>query len=89
MNRRFKFIEREFMIDPDLKIDSKDIKRIVNGRLNADMIFGLDKEYPSRVKVLSEESPSITIRMKENDKKPLYFINNLLNLIKELQNVEK
>ena len=53
------------------------------------MIFGLDKEYPSRVKVLSEESPSITIRMKENDKKPLYFINNLLNLIKELQNVEK
>lgn len=63
--------------------------RFRNGRLNADMIFGLDKEYPSRVKVLSEESPSITIRMKENDKKPLYFINNLLNLIKELQNVEK
>lgn len=37
MNRRFKFIEREFMIDSDLEIDSKDIKRIVNGRLNADL----------------------------------------------------
>lgn len=85
-----------------LKLPAKDIgcieitekNRVVtlrfrNGRLNAETVFGLDKEFPSRVKVLSEKSPAVTIRMKENDKKPLEFINNLLNLINELQNPKK
>ncbi len=63
--------------------------RFGSGCLTPDIVFGLDKVYPSRVKVLSEDSPAIRIRMKESDKKPLEFINNLLNLINELKITEK
>lgn len=63
--------------------------RFQGGRVTPGLVFGLDNAYPSRVRLLSEETPSIRIRMKETDKKPLEFINNLLNLINELQNRSK
>ena len=63
--------------------------RFANGRITPEVVFGLDKKYPARVKLLSDETPSIRIIMRENDKKPIEFINNLLNLIKELQNAKK
>lgn len=58
-------------------------------RVTPDLLFGLDKKYPSRVKLLSGDCPSIRVNMRESDKNALEFINNLLNLINELQNAEK
>lgn len=58
-------------------------------KINAGIVFGLEKKYPKRVKVMSDEMPSVKVMMKDSDKNPLEFINNLLNLIKELQNAEK
>lgn len=58
-------------------------------KLTPEIIFALDKKYPKRVKLLSDETPSLRILMKESDKNSLEFINNLLNLIKELQNETK
>ena len=58
-------------------------------RLTPEVVFGLDKRYPSRVKLPSDKKPSIRITMTERDKDILGFINNLLILIKELQNGNK
>ena len=55
-------------------------------KLTPEVIFGLDNKCPGRVKLLSEEKPSIRITMTEKDKNVLEFINNLLIFIKELQN---
>ncbi len=63
--------------------------RFENGRVTPGLVFGLDNAYPSRVKLLSGDVPSVRITMRESDKKPLEFINNLLNLINELQNGAK
>lgn len=60
--------------------------RFLENKLTPEIIFAIDKKYPKRVKILSEQTPSMRIRMKENEKNLLEFINNLLNLIKELQN---
>ena len=38
MNRRFSFIGQELKFDTDLKIDAKNVKHIVNSRLNADLL---------------------------------------------------
>lgn len=63
--------------------------KFAENRLTPEIIFGLDKKYPKRVKLLSDKNPALQIRMKESDKNSLEFINNLLNLIKELQNRTK
>ena len=56
------------------------------GRLTPGIVFGLDNEFRGRVKVLSDQTPSIQIRMLEKDKGVLEFVNKILILIKELQN---
>jgi transcription-repair coupling factor (superfamily II helicase) len=56
------------------------------GRVTPAIVFGLDNEYRGRVKVLSDQTPSIQIRMLDKDKGVLEFVNKILILIKELQN---
>lgn len=58
-------------------------------RLTPEIVFGLDKKFAARVKVLSSEKPSLRIKMLEKDKNSLEFVNILLNSIKELQNEKK
>ena len=53
-------------------------------RLTPEIIFGLDKKYPSRVKVVSDERPSLRIKMPDKEHNSLDFINKLLNQINEL-----
>ncbi len=57
--------------------------------LTPEIVFGLDKKFTARVKVLSSETPALRIKMLEKDKNSLEFVNILLNLIKELQNGKK
>lgn len=57
--------------------------------IRPELIFGLDKIMPGRIKALVGETPSIRITMTEKDKNTLEFINNILNFIKELQNQKK
>lgn len=60
-----------------------------DGVLTPEIIFGLDKKYPSRVKIASSDTPAVSVRMTERDGKTLEFVKKLLNLIKELQNADK
>lgn len=57
--------------------------------LTPEIVFGLDRKFAARVKVLSSEKPSLRIKMLEKDKNSLEFVNILLNSIKELQNTKK
>lgn len=57
--------------------------------LNPEIVFWLDGKYPSRVKVTSADTPSISVRLTERDSHILEFVKKLLNLIKELQNADK
>lgn len=57
--------------------------------LTPEIVFGLDARYKGRVKVLSDETPSITIVLTERDNNIIEFVKKLLIFIKELQNDKK
>lgn len=60
-----------------------------DGYLTPEVIFGLDKKLPQRVKVISAENPAVSVSLLEKDRNILEFVNKLLNFIKELQNTNK
>ena len=53
--------------------------------VDANLIMGLDKAYPKRIKLLSDEKPIISFALRGEHKNILNIINNLLSGIKELQ----
>ena len=57
--------------------------------LTPEVVFGLDKTYPGRIKVVSSQTPAITVKLTEKDSNILEFVKKLLILIKELQNTNK
>lgn len=57
--------------------------------VDANLVMGLDKAYPKRIKLLSGEKPVISFAMRGEHKQILNILNNLLSSIKELQNEEK
>lgn len=61
----------------------------MENKLTPEIIFGLDKKYPKRIKVVSSDTPAIRINMPDRVKNALNFVNELLNLIKVLQNPKK
>ena len=63
--------------------------RFSDGMLSGEVVFGLDKKYPARVKVSNSEVPALTLKLTEKDTNILEFVKNLLILIKELQNTQK
>lgn len=56
--------------------------------LTPDIVFGLDKKFPMRVKV-AKDSPTLTLKLSEKDSNILEFVKKVLILIKELQNHDK
>ena len=54
--------------------------------LTPEIVFGLDSKFRGRVKVMSQDTPSITVKLMEQDSDTMQFVKKLLNLIKELQN---
>ena len=56
------------------------------GKLTPQIIMGLDGKYRGRIKYIGAGGPSLRVNMLAKDKNTLEFINNLLILIKELQN---
>ncbi|MCH5210617.1 MAG: transcription-repair coupling factor [Oscillospiraceae bacterium] len=68
---------------------SQNIKEILlkfhEDYVDAALIMGLDKKYPKRIKLMSDEKPVISFRLSSSDKNILKIINNLLSSIKELQ----
>ena len=57
--------------------------------VDANLVMGLDRAYPKRIKLLSGEKPIISFAMRGEHKQILNILNNLLYSIKELQNEEK
>ena len=57
--------------------------------VDANLIMGLDKMFPKRIKLLSGDKPVISYAIKGEYKKILNIVNNLLSTIKELQSAEK
>ncbi len=57
--------------------------------IDANLIMGLDKQFPKRIKLVSSEKPVINYRMNGDIRDILDIVNNLLSVIKELQNAEK
>ena len=57
--------------------------------VDANLIMGMDKNFPKRIKLLSSETPVISYAMKGDYKNILNTVNNLISVIKELQNSEK
>ncbi len=57
--------------------------------VDANLVMGLDRAYPKRIKLLSGERPVISFAMRGEHKRILEIVNNLLISIKELQNCEK
>ena len=54
--------------------------------IDANLIMGLDKAFPKRIKLVSGEKPIINYAIKDDGKNILDIVNNLLSIIKELQN---
>lgn len=65
------------------------ILKFAPDRLTPEVVFGLDDKFRGRVKVLSEQTPSLSVRLTEKDGNILQFVKKLLILIKELQNPKK
>lgn len=57
--------------------------------IDANLIMGLDKNFPKRIKLVSSEKPIINYSIRNGEKDILNIVNNLLSVIKELQNSEK
>lgn len=57
--------------------------------VDAGLIMGLDKAFPKRIKLLSNEKPIISYALKGAYKDILVTVKNLIAIIKELQNKEK
>lgn len=57
--------------------------------IDANLIMGLDRAYPKSIKLLSDEKPVIRYALKGDYKNILNTVNNLISVIKELQNTEK
>ncbi len=55
------------------------------GYVDVNLIMGLDKAYPKRIKLLSGEKPVISFAIRGEHKNILNIINNLLSEIKEMQ----
>jgi transcription-repair coupling factor (superfamily II helicase) len=65
------------------------ILKFAPDRLTPEVVFGIDDKFRGRVKVLSEQTPSLSVRLTEKDGNILQFVKKLLILIKELQNPKK
>ena len=65
------------------------ILKFAPDRLTPEVVFGLDDKLRGRVKVLSDQTPSLSVRLTEKDGNILQFVKKLLILIKELQNPKK
>ena len=57
--------------------------------VDANLIMGLDRTFPKRIKLVSNEKPIISYAMKGDYKNILNVVNNLLSVTKELQSDEK
>ena len=57
--------------------------------LTPEIVFGLDAKFRGRVKVVSSDTPAISVKLTEKDSNILQFVKKLLILIKELQNTKK
>ena len=57
--------------------------------IDANLIMGLDRTYPKRIKLLSDEKPIVSYALKGDYKNILNTVSNLIYVIKELQNAEK
>ncbi len=57
--------------------------------IDANLIMGLDGQFPRRIKLMSSEKPAINYTLGKDGKNILDIVNNLLSVIKELQNGEK
>lgn len=57
--------------------------------VDANLIMGLDKIFPKRIKLVSSEKPIINYTLRGEYKNILNIVNNLLSVTKELQNDEK
>ena len=58
-------------------------------KIDAQLVMGLDRLYPKRIKLYSGEKPVIGYALRGQHKEILNIVNNLLTQIKELQNPEK
>lgn len=58
-------------------------------RVDANMVMGLDRMFPKRIKLFSGEKPVIGYALKGEHKEILNIVGNLLAVIKELQKTEK
>lgn len=57
--------------------------------VDANLVMGMDRAYPKRIKLLSGERPVISFAMRGEHKKILEIVNDLLSFIKDLQNHEE
>lgn len=57
--------------------------------VDANLVMGLDRAFPKRIKLLSGEKPVISFALRGEHKLILNIISNLLSVIKELQNAEE
>ncbi|MBQ6559032.1 MAG: hypothetical protein IJL81_06650, partial [Clostridia bacterium] len=58
-------------------------------KIDAQLVMGLDRLYPKRIKLYSGEKPVVGYALRGQHKEILNIVNNLLTQIKELQNPEK
>jgi transcription-repair coupling factor (superfamily II helicase) len=56
--------------------------------VSANLIMGLDKKFPRRIKLLATEKPTINITMKGDTKNTTEFVSDLLGTVKEIQQEE-
>lgn len=57
--------------------------------VDANLVMGLDRMFPKRIKLYSGETPVIGYALRGQHKEILNIVNDLLSAIKELQNQEK
>lgn len=57
--------------------------------VDANLIMGLDRTFPKRIKLVSSQKPIINYSLKGDYKNVLNIVNNLLSATKELQNEPK
>lgn len=57
--------------------------------VDANLIMGLDRIFPKRIKLVSSQKPIINYSLKGDYKNVLNIVNNLLSATKELQNESK
>jgi transcription-repair coupling factor (superfamily II helicase) len=56
--------------------------------VSANLVMGLDKKFPRRIKLLATEKPTINIIMKGDTKNITEFVSDLLGTVKEIQQEE-